>query len=194
MEGWPFTNPIPPITKTHLLPAPSARTFVSDNHQNNNTMKARFFFSALSLMFLLAACQKEKQADVEQSFAPLPSDRCGCMAPVEFNAHNATDVSIDLNWNTMPEAVAYKVEVASAFNSTDDDFAPYFFQEIVEGTRLTVTHLAPNTKYKYRISTLCGNAESTPSEIQTFVTGDFNPGDPVQKIDKVTGSNKLSSN
>lgn len=155
-------------------------------------MKTRFFFSALSLMFLMAACQKEEQTVLEQSFASAASDRCGCMAPVEFNAHNATDVSIDLNWNNMPEAVAYKVEVASKFNSADD-FAPYFFEEITEGTRLTLTHLAPNSRYEYRITTLCGNNESTPSEVQYFVTGDFHHGDPDPRPTKVIGSNSQSS-
>ena len=77
----------------------------------------------------------------------------------------------------MPEAVAYQIEVASKFDAKDD-FAPYFFKEIVEGTRLTVTHLAPNTRYEYRITTLCGNNVSSPSEIQTFFTADFPHQDP----------------
>jgi hypothetical protein len=99
------------------------------------------------------------------------------LAPAESEARNATDVSIDLIWNAMPEAVAYRVEVASKFNAADD-VAPYFLEEITEDAQLTVSHLAPNTRYEYRITTICGNDESNPTPIMTFVTADFHHGDP----------------
>jgi chitodextrinase len=146
-------------------------------------MKARTYFTAVSILFLMASCQKEEQSSPDQSFAPPPSARCGCMAPIEFNAKNATDISIDLSWNNMPEAVAYRVEVSDKFSQADA-LGTIIFSEITEGTRVTVSRLAPNTKYQYRVTTLCGNTESSVSEIQTFVTADFHHGDPGPKTQK----------
>ncbi len=155
-------------------------------------MKTRFYFPVLGLTLLLAACQKEEQLQEQKTFAPPPSDRCGCMAPVEFQARNATNVSIDLNWNAMPEAIAYRLEVADHFNATDATGA-IIFLETLEGTRTTVTHLAPNTRYEYRITSLCGNSESSPSDIQSFVTGDFGPGgDPDPKPRKASGGKQVA--
>ena len=149
-------------------------------------MKTRLLLSTLGLSLLMAACQKEDQAELDQKFAPPPSDRCGCMAPVELNANNATDVSIDLSWNAMPEAIAYSVEVADRFNGTDA-FNDVLFSEILEGTRITVTHLAPNTQYEFRVTTLCANEESSISETAAFVTGDFHHGDPDPRKTKAQG-------
>lgn len=154
-------------------------------------MKTRHIFSAAALMMLMAACQKEEMPEAQGSFAPEPSDRCGCLAPAEMEARNATDETIDLNWNNMPEAIAYRIEVADEFNGADA-FGTIIFNEITEGTRITVTRLAPNTKYQYRITSICGNDESSPSAIQTFVTGDFRHGDPDYRPNTVRDSNENS--
>ncbi|TNE59167.1 MAG: fibronectin type III domain-containing protein [Bacteroidetes bacterium] len=153
--------------------------------KTNCKMKTRLLFSALGLLMLMAACQKEEQTTLDQTFAPPPSDRCGCMAPTEISAQNATDISVDLNWNATPEAIAYVVEVADAFYGPES-FGTIIFRQRVEGTRVQVTHLAPNTTYAYRIASVCGNDESTTSEILHFTTGDFNHGDPDPRKTKAT--------
>ena len=155
-------------------------------------MNARLTLSVFSLLVLMAACQKETLPESEATFAPPPSDRCACLAPVEFNARNATDVSIDLSWNTMPEAVAYRVEVTDQFNSSDA-LGTIIFDEITEGNQITVSHLAPNTRYQYRVTTLCGSDESSTSDVMSFVTADFNPGDPGTGIKKAQAANETSA-
>lgn len=175
----PFTNRIPPLAKPRLNAALRPCTFVSSNHQNESTMKARTLVSAASLMLLMAACKKEALPEVQGALTDdsTTSDRCGCMAPVEMEARNASDISVDLLWNNMPEALAYQLEVASQFDATED-FAPFYFKATIEGTRTTVKHLEPNTRYFYRITTICGSDESEPSDIRSFVTADFHHGDP----------------
>ncbi|MBK8965420.1 MAG: fibronectin type III domain-containing protein [Saprospiraceae bacterium] len=144
-------------------------------------MKARTLVSAASLMLLVAACKKEALPEAQGALVDsATTDRCGCMAPVEMGAQNASDVSVDLLWNAMPEAVAYQLEVASQFDAPDD-FAPFYHKTITEGTRTTVNQLEPNTRYFYRITTICGSDVSSPSDIRSFVTADFHHGDPAPR-------------
>ncbi|MCB9316563.1 MAG: fibronectin type III domain-containing protein [Lewinellaceae bacterium] len=156
-------------------------------------MKARTLVSAASFLLLLAACKKEALPEVQGALMDsTTSDRCGCMAPVETEARNASDVSVDLHWNNMPESVAYLVEVASQFDATED-FAPFYYKAIIEGTRTTVNQLEPNTRYFYRITTICGNDESEPSDIRSFVTADFHHGDPEPKKTTIKLANVKTS-
>ncbi len=152
-------------------------------------MKARTLVSAASLLLLMAACKKEALPETQGALMDSSAgDRCGCMAPVEMEAKNASDVSVDLLWNAMPEALAYQLEVASQFDAPDD-FAPFYYKTIIEGTRTTVNHLEPNTRYFYRITTICGSDESSPSDIRSFVTADFHHGDPEPKRTRVKLAN-----
>lgn len=146
-------------------------------------MKTYLLFAAFGLAALMTACQKETPITFENdALTSAPADRCGCLPPFELNATNATDHSADLHWTSMPEALAYRVEVSTRFSDAFDDV---IFLETTESSRITVDHLAPNTRYEYRVTTICGNDESEQSDIRTFYTADILHGDPPVKTTKV---------
>lgn len=144
-------------------------------------MKAPLFFSALCLAVFLSACQKDASLlsdNSSDSFAPPPSERCGCMAPVASAVMKITDVSAVLSWEAMPEAVGYRVELTSSdFGAEEDAFADIYVFEMTEND-ITLANLIPDTYYQYRLTTLCSFSESSVSDIRAFQTKELVHGDP----------------
>lgn len=145
-------------------------------------MKTYLFLSALSLVMSMTACQKDNPLTPtvnKRAFLLATDDRCGCLPPVEFKVLNITDVSVDLHWNTMPEASGYRVEVSSEdLPQAGDVFANVHIFEITEDNQLSLTNLNPGTLYQYRVTTLCRSMESYASETMYFETTGPVAGDP----------------
>lgn len=136
-------------------------------------MKTNLLFFALGLMMWMTACQKDESLSSEannSTFAPPASERCGCLPSVTFSAQNITDVSADILWNAMPEAIAYRIEIkGDSDGSNDDDFTNAHAIETTEN-EINLANLAPNTRYKYRVTTICRVMESGVSETMFFET------------------------
>lgn len=145
-------------------------------------MKRNLLFFALGPLMWMTACQKDESlsSDANNSaFAPPASDRCGCMRPVIFNTQNKTDVSVDILWNAMPEAVAYRIELSKRdfLASNDDDFSNAHVIETTED-EISLANLSPDTRYKFRVTTICRVMESSVSETMFFETKTTPHGDP----------------
>lgn len=155
--------------------------------QKMETMKTTHFIGLMLVASVVAAsCQKEEQGPAARTaVAPPAEERCGCLPPVELTAKNATDQSIDLVWTPMPESLAYRIEVGT-LPEGGERLDEIVFTGLSEQAGHTVSRLTPNTRYGFRITTLCGNDESVASDLKTFETADFPPGDPdgpdLQKI------------
>lgn len=147
-------------------------------------MKTHLIFSAFGLALLMTACQKDAAPGFDDALvATAAADRCGCLPPFELNAHNATDQSVEIQWTSMPEALAYRIEVANSFY-TGDAFDDFLFLETTESSSIAITHLTPNTRYEYRVTTICGNGDTAQSDIRVFYTADILHGDPPVKSTK----------
>ena len=86
----------------------------------------------------------------------------------------------------MPEAVGYRVEVSSTgFPDTDRDFTATYLTQTTEENQLSLAKLTPDTEFRFRITTLCGNDESAPSPVAVFETRTTVTGDPGPEQHKV---------
>jgi hypothetical protein len=145
-------------------------------------MKAPFLFPVLGFALFLTACQKEAPLLSDNSsdtFAPPPSERCGCMAPVASAVVKVTGVSAGLSWETMPEAIGYRVELTSSdFGAGEDTVTDMYIFETTENSHIALTNLSPDTRYQYRLTTICRVSESSVSDIKSFETKKSVHGDP----------------
>ncbi len=136
-------------------------------------MKAHLFFFAISVSIFSVACHKNTPllpAISDESLLLSLDERCGCLPPVKFDIDNVTAVSADISWNTMPEAVGYEIEIIGLeYKSASGDFSEARSYAISDN-QISLSGLLPNTSYKYRTKTVCGNAESDFSEIMQFDT------------------------
>ncbi len=86
----------------------------------------------------------------------------------------------------MPEAVGYRVEVSrNGFPDTDRDFTATYLTQTTEENQLSLAKLTPNTEFRFRITNLCGNDESAPSEVALFKIRGGGTGDPGPEQHKV---------
>lgn len=160
-------------------------------------MKTTLLISALGLMISTAACHKEEvvqlTAGTDTEFAPLPSDRCGCLAPVKSTSSLINGVDVEIEWNPMPETANYVVEIAAAGRRIDAIDDILLRQETSENSVL-IRNLAPRTIYKYRLSSICGNGLSDTAEWVSFKTGDEVHGDPGYQNSKPLMGRKSADN
>lgn len=102
-----------------------------------------------------------------------------------FEAKNVTNVSADIVWNAMPEAIGYRIEITGS-EFSDRDFTDFYVVETSEENDISLANLFPNTVYKYRVTTICGNSESSVSETMSFKTKVAPPyGDPDVHLPKL---------
>lgn len=150
-------------------------------------MKAPALFSALGFALLFSACQKDKPlapAVSSDAFAPLPSERCGCTAPEESKIEKMTDGTVGISWSNVSEAAGYRLELKSGgFESEADGQSDIHVFEMTENNHLVLSNLAPDTRYYYRLTSLCGHfgGSQTVSCNSTLDYFDMKPpviGDP----------------
>lgn len=79
-----------------------------------------------------------------------------CPMPSGLTA-SATQTTIDLSWNSSPDAAIWMVEYDTV---TDFASTPYY----------TATGLTPNTEYLFRVTTLCHNADTSLASTLTVRT------------------------
>jgi hypothetical protein len=136
-------------------------------------MKAHLFFAALSISILSVACHKNAPllpAVSDDTLELSLDERCGCLPPVKFDIEKVTAVSASISWNTMPESVGYEIEIIGLeYKSSSDEFSEAR-SYATANNQIYLTGLTPNTTYKYRVQTVCRNAESDFSEIMQFDT------------------------
>lgn len=143
-------------------------------------MKTQLFFSALALTLLTTACRKDEFLSPDMTNKLPASERCGCLPPAIFDTPNVTNVSAELGWGTMPEALAYRIEV----------FGPYENDAYVvetESNRITLANLVPDSRYQYRVTTICRVMDSYVSQdmfFETKITPHGDPGLYTSKLEK----------
>jgi len=90
----------------------------------------------------------------------------GCLIPTGLNSTNITAHSADLNWNSVDISSKYKIQYKKAL--------PGESWTIVKvnspASTFHLSGLSANTKYKWRIKSLCGADKSDFSEIVKFTT------------------------
>ncbi|MCW5922468.1 MAG: fibronectin type III domain-containing protein [Saprospiraceae bacterium] len=139
-------------------------------------MKAHHLFLALGLATALAACEKEQPLlpfAVSDDFAPPPAERCGCLPPLTLKVRSLASTTAEIAWNTMPEAIQYRVEW-----SGDHAIAPTM--ATTEDNQTTLTGLVPGASYRFRVTSICGSVESEASASLFFETSKYGIG-PVRE-------------
>ncbi|MBX2891326.1 MAG: fibronectin type III domain-containing protein [Saprospiraceae bacterium] len=139
-------------------------------------MKAHHLFLALGLVTALAACEKEQPLlplAMSDDFAPPPAERCGCLPPFALQVRSIASTTAEIAWNTMPEAIQYRVEW-----SGDHAIAPTV--ATTEDNQTTLTGLVPGVSYRFRVTSICGSVESEASAPTSFETSKYGIG-PVRE-------------
>jgi len=90
----------------------------------------------------------------------------GCLVPTGLNSTNITANSADLNWNSVAISSKYQIQYKKSLPGetwiTVKLAAP--------ASTYHLSGLSANTKYKWRIKSLCGAVKSDFSEIAKFIT------------------------
>ena len=89
----------------------------------------------------------------------------GCSAPATLKEWNVQDTTAILRWDTACGASAYRIRYKAAGASGWN----VEFKHSNQGVR-TISGLAPNTKYRWNVSTRCGQVWSAPSDDKEFRT------------------------
>ena len=90
----------------------------------------------------------------------------GCDAPTNVNATNITSSSALISWTAPPGGIAvsytlqWKLNVASVWNTVSG----------ITSTSQTITGLAPNNTYNYKVQTICTGEESAFTAPKSFTT------------------------
>lgn len=97
-------------------------------------------------------------------------------SPVATAATNVTATSFTANWNAVPAASSYRLDISA------DNFVTFvsgYSNKVVAGTTDPVTNLTANTAYKYRVRALIGTSTSANSNVIDVTTATLLPSAPV---------------
>ncbi|MCY7409985.1 MAG: fibronectin type III domain-containing protein [Chitinophagales bacterium] len=89
-----------------------------------------------------------------------------CNIPVGLTTTNLTSTSAQLNWNTVASATKYKVQYKR--DSTGTAWTTVTIT--APTTTYTVTGLLANSKYKWKVRSVCGSVKSAFSSVIKFTT------------------------
>lgn len=94
-----------------------------------------------------------------------------CEIPSGLSISGITDNSATLSWTAVAGATAYEVEVED-----DENTAPFQYSVVVNGTSVTVTGLAANGNYQFKVKSKCNSGSSDYSAWSFFSTGNAGGG------------------
>ncbi|MCY7409632.1 MAG: fibronectin type III domain-containing protein [Chitinophagales bacterium] len=89
-----------------------------------------------------------------------------CAAPAGLATTNITNSSAQLNWNTVASATKYKVQ----WKRDSSGVAWNTITVTAPNTTTTITGHLPNSKYKWKVRSICGSMKSDFSAIVKFTT------------------------
>lgn len=93
-----------------------------------------------------------------------------CHTPINLEHSNVYIQTADLAWYPLGAAQNFRVE----FKPTSEPDDAWRDIEVTE-PKISLANLAPNTKYDYRVSAVCGSFVSNPTANRTFTTHAMQP-------------------
>lgn len=78
-----------------------------------------------------------------------PASQPACMVPTELATSGISSTTAELNWQTVPSAIGYKIEYEDA-NGSELPIATF-----EKSGSKTITNLKPNTVYSWRVKSIC---------------------------------------
>ncbi|MCY7408892.1 MAG: fibronectin type III domain-containing protein [Chitinophagales bacterium] len=118
-------------------------------------------------------CQPKYQPGATEVCSNGVDDNCNgqvdencCSIPTGLTTTNITSTSAQLNWNTVASATKYKVRY-----KRDSTGAAWTTVTITAPTTTkTITGLLTNSKYKWKVRSVCGSEKSAFSSVVKFMT------------------------
>ena len=88
-----------------------------------------------------------------------------CLTPINLSHSNVFIQTADVAWYALGAAQNFRVEFKAASEANDA-----WRNLDVNQTNTTISNLAPNTQYNYRVSAVCGGFVSNPTANRSFTT------------------------
>ncbi|MDX9769989.1 MAG: fibronectin type III domain-containing protein, partial [Tenuifilaceae bacterium] len=95
-----------------------------------------------------------------------------CLTPINLSHSNVFIQTADVAWYALGAAQNFRVEFKAASEANDA-----WRNLDVNQTNTTISNLAPNTQYSYRVSAVCGSFVSNPTANKSFTTLSIPPLD-----------------